>query len=208
MLFRSQPRPILRPFSSTDTELLTDNLTGQNLRKSLYPNDLQRYSRFPNDRSPISREMSRSTTLAAPESDEGGRADGTKLTWPCPYRNTSSLPEDWSFGILPFLRHSGLDIRHSSRFPHFPFPHSCLFRISRFGFRISAGRRLAIASDWPTTNLVSLKVALMRGYARLMRAYARLSAVRRANARFELFRPFRVPTRFLHHFAPNCTKLQ
>ena len=32
------------------------------------------------------------------------------------------------------------------------------------------------------------RVTLTRGYARFMRGYARLSAVRRANARFELFR--------------------
>src|SRR3989442_935636 len=52
---------------------LTENLTGQIRRKSLSINDLQRRTRFPNDRSPISRETSRlnrariETDMATPE---------------------------------------------------------------------------------------------------------------------------------------------
>jgi len=96
----------------------------------------------------------------------------------------------WHFAIP-----SAFGFRHSSFVSFPPFPLSAFVLVSGFGFRISARRRLAIASDWATINLVSLKAALMRGYARL-------SAVKRANARFELFRLSAAGV------APNCTKLQ
>jgi len=66
------------------------------------------------------------------------------------------------------------------------FPHFLIGAC--FGLRISAlsqvGERQGLGNDKPC----GARVTLTRGYARFMRGYARLSAVKRANARFELFR--------------------
>src|SRR6266496_5612688 len=60
--------------------------------------------------------------------------------------------------------------------------------------KIGRCERQGLGNDKPSLA----QVTLTRDYARFMRGYARLSAVRRANARFELFRA---------EVAPVCTKL-
>jgi len=67
--------------------------------------------------------------------------------------------------------------------------------------QIGRCERQGLGNDQPCVA----QVALTRGYARFMRGYARLSAVRRANARFELFRALCVGKS--SEVARVCTKL-
>src|SRR5258707_6001015 len=103
-------------------------------------------------------------TLAAPESDERGCANGTRADMATPEQSTQS------------------EICN---------PKSKIGRCVRRGL----GQRQTLCRSSCTD-------------ARFMRGYARLSAVRRANARFELFRLFNLGMIFLHQIAPFCTKLR
>src|SRR5438046_320368 len=94
-----------------------------------------------------------------------------QVTRPRPYKNASSLPEASSFGILPFLRHSGLDIRHSLVSLISP----ALVLVSQAMTNSQSHPKTKPARRYPPGDALELTLDfpfLTRGHDRLMRRHA------------------------------------